>query len=179
MSKIDVRTVSTTEDRKLPIFQEMEDIADRIRIRAFNLFRNRGRDDGNDVDDWLMAEREICWPEAELIEDDDEYEINIALAGFEPGDIEVTATPHELIVKASHETASKRTAKGTDGQVRFSEFRGNEVFRRFPLPTAIDVDSIEAEFENGLLEIEADKAKDMEMTPKGTGRKKIKVRKSD
>lgn len=36
--------------------QRMEET---IRIRAYQLFEQRGRADGNDLDDWLQAEAEV------------------------------------------------------------------------------------------------------------------------
>ncbi len=44
----------TTETRVQP--QELEE---RIRLRAYALFEQRGRLDGHDVDDWLQAEAEL------------------------------------------------------------------------------------------------------------------------
>lgn len=175
MSKIDVRTVKSDDDRSLPIFEEVEKVADQIRVRAFNLFRNRGFSEGRDLDDWLTAEREICWPAAELVEEDDEFEVKIALAGFEPRDIEVTATPRELIVKASR--SGKREQR--DEKVRWSEFRSNEVFRRIALPADINVGKVEAEFERGMLEIEAPKALKSKRTKKPARPRKVKVKKGD
>ena len=32
-----------------------------IARRAFALYEKRGRQDGHDVDDWLLAERELTW----------------------------------------------------------------------------------------------------------------------
>lgn len=175
MSKIDVRTVKSEEDRSLPIFEEVEKVADQIRVRAYNLFRNRGFSEGRELDDWLTAEREICWPAAELVDEDDEFEIKIALAGFEPKDIEVTATPRELIVKASKR--GKREKR--DDNVRWSEFRSNEVFRRIALPADINVAKVEAEFEHGMLEIEAPKAAQSKRAKKPARPRKVKVKKSD
>jgi len=34
-------------------------LEDKIRIRAYELFEARGREDGRDLDDWLQAEAEI------------------------------------------------------------------------------------------------------------------------
>ena len=33
-----------------------------IRVRAYELFERRGREDGHDLDDWLQAESEITMP---------------------------------------------------------------------------------------------------------------------
>ncbi len=34
-------------------------LQDQIRARAFQLYEQRGRDDGHDLDDWLQAEAEL------------------------------------------------------------------------------------------------------------------------
>lgn len=167
MSNVDIQKVDSTEDRSLPIFAEFDELMDRIRVRAYNLFRDRGFSEGRDLDDWLIAEREVCWPAAELDEDDDEFELKVALAGFEPEEITVTANPRELIVKASHESKRK---KGEKPEIRWSEFRSNDVYRRVELPADVDIDKIKAKFKNGLLEIDAPKA-----VKKAKRAKKIKV----
>jgi HSP20 family protein len=153
MSKLNIKKVPSTDDRTLPVFGEIDDLFDRIRERAFERFRVHGIG-GRELEDWLEAEREVCWPASELVEEDDEFEVKIALAGFKPGDIELTATPRELIVKAEHDYDEVEE----DETVHFSEFRHSTVYRRIPLPSDIDVTKVEAEFEHGLLEIEAPKA---------------------
>ena len=40
----------------------------RIQQRAFELFAGRGFASGHDVEDWVSAERELCWPATELAE---------------------------------------------------------------------------------------------------------------
>ncbi len=162
MSKVDVKSTPSTEDRSLPVFAEVEELMERIRERAYGLFRERGGDEGRDLDDWLRAEREFCWPAAELEEEDDEFELKVALAGFGPNNITVTASPRELIVKAFRETGSENTAEEgkEEADIRWSTFRSNNVYRRIELPTPIDVSKVKAKLENGLLEIEAPKAEE-------------------
>ena len=154
MSNIKVRPVHSTEDRSLPIFAEFDKIADRIRDRAYAMFCERGFGEGYDLADWLNAERQICWPAAELEEDDDEFRLKVAMAGFDPKEIAVTATPHEIFVKAGHE--SKQEGQD-DTRVCWSEFRSNNVYRHFDLPTDIEVDDIAAHYTNGMLTIDAPK----------------------
>lgn len=156
MSRVDVQKVPRDDDRTLPIFAELDSLADRIRMQAYNLFARRGTDDGRALDDWLAAEREVSWPAAELAERDGELTLEVALAGFEPNEIEVTATPREIIVKAGHE--NRREGNRPEPKVQWSEFRSNNVFRRVELPAAVDVDKIAASYENGLLKIAAPKA---------------------
>ncbi len=158
MAEINVQKVPDAEDRSLPVFGELDRLADRIRVQAYNLFARRGASDGHALDDWLAAEREVCWPSAELIERDKEFVLKVALAGFEPKDIDVTATPREIIVKAGHEQKTKSADK-EEGKCRWSEFRSKEVFRRVLIPADVDVGNISANLKNGLLEIVAPRAK--------------------
>lgn len=108
------------------------------------------------MDDWLAAERQLCWPAAELTERNDEYLLDVALAGFKPAEIEVTATPREIMIKGGHK--SEQSA-GSESKVRWSELRSRDAFRRIGLPTTVDVEKISASIENGLLKIVAPKAR--------------------
>jgi HSP20 family protein len=157
MPQLNIQKVRTEDDRTLPIFEEFEKLADRIRLEAYNLFAGRGAHEGRALDDWLTAEREVCWPAAELSERDGAFVLNVALAGFDPAELKVTATPREIMVKASHEHKEESTGK-EEQKLRWSEFRSNDVFRRVELPSAVDVDKISAKYENGLLEIVAPQA---------------------
>jgi len=158
MSKPEIHKVSAADDRSLPVFAEFDEIADRIRQRAFDLFSLRGHQHGNTLDDWLAAEREICWPTAELKESKKAFKLKIALAGFDGDDITVTASPGELIVKAAHNAGQQTPDEGDEENVRWSEFRSAEVFRHIVLPQRIDVDSVTAAFKHGMLKITAKKA---------------------
>lgn len=153
MSKLSVKNVSSEEDRSLPIFTEFDKITDRIRELAYRLFTERGFEGGHALDDWLAAEHEVCWPAAELVEEDDEYEIKVALAGYDPDEISVAATPEAIIVKADH-----RSEEEDEDVVRhFSEFHSNRVYRRFGFPEGVKLGDVEAKYKNGLLTIEVEK----------------------
>ena len=156
MSQLNVQKVRTTNDRSLPIFAEFDQLAERIRMQAYNLFAHRGAGDGRALDDWLTAEREVCWPAAELAEREGEFVLDVALAGFEAGDIAVTATPSEIIVKAAHKHEQTSAGKN-EPKLRWTEFRSSNVFRRVELPAQVEVERISASFENGLLKILAPK----------------------
>jgi len=160
MTEIKVQKI-TEEGKKptLPVFKEMESVLERIRARAFDLFSRRGFVGGHALDDWLAAEREICWPAGELAEQDKAYTLSVALPGFEPADISVTATPHELVVHAKSKVESKREEAVKKGEkMCWSEFRGNDVYRQVDLPKNIDPQSVTASLHNGLLKIVATKA---------------------
>jgi HSP20 family protein len=157
MANIMIQRAAKPSERTLPVFKETEELLQRIRARAFELFSGRGFGDGHALDDWLAAEREICWPAGELVEGDADFTLNVALAGFEPGDVSVTATPRELIVHAKSKT--ERTEEPTaKGAIRWSEFRSNDVYRRVELSQDIDVEKVSATLKNGLLKVVAAKA---------------------
>jgi Protein of unknown function (DUF2934) len=43
------------------------DLQEQIRRRAYELYEQRGRDDGHELDDWLHAESEVTQPKAMTI----------------------------------------------------------------------------------------------------------------
>jgi HSP20 family protein len=167
MPKLNVEKVPTTEDRSLPVFAEFDEILDRLRDRAYGFFCTRGGGEGHALDDWLAAERQLGWPATELAEQDGEYELSVALPGFEPGEINVTATPRELIIKAAHLTKHEEgQSKARPGVVHWSEWSRDDVIRRVELPEEVNVDKISAELKSGVLTIEAPKAAEKPQKPK-------------
>ncbi len=51
--------------RKTNSAEAQLDIEEQIRQRAYELYQERGGADGNDVEDWLTAERELRETQAE------------------------------------------------------------------------------------------------------------------
>lgn len=35
------------------------EMLEKVRLRAFELYEDRGRKDGHDIDDWLLAEKQV------------------------------------------------------------------------------------------------------------------------
>jgi len=151
--KISVEKIRNGDPNRL--WERLNALADEIRQRAFSRFERRGQTGGGDVDDWLEAERELVWsPPSELIEGKEDFQARVALAGFDPKDIEVTAAPEALVIEAD----KTHTHKTTAGNVHFCEFSGQKLLRRINLPTAIDVDKVTASLDNGMLQVTAPKA---------------------
>jgi len=134
---------------------EVEKLFDQVRRRAYGLFEWRGRGEGQDVDDWLTAEREMLWsPPAELTEKENAYQARIAAPGFDAKEIQVSVTPESIVVKAE----ANQTGDKQEGSVHFSEFAERTLFRRIDLPEPIDVDKVKATLDKGLLVLTAEKA---------------------
>jgi HSP20 family protein len=152
MSQVAVKKGNDGSKETLPIFAELAKRFQAIERRAFDLFEKRGRELGHELEDWLKAEHELLgWPAAELSEKDGAYEMQIALPGFEAKEVEVTATPLEIVVHA----ATKQEVKGEKENVVWTEFGSNDVYRRFELPNPIEIGKVTANLENGLLRINA------------------------
>jgi HSP20 family molecular chaperone IbpA len=158
MADIKVQEVEKADQRTLPIFEQVGKLMERIQQRAYELFANRGFVSGCALEDWLTAEHEICWPAAKLSETEQEVQLSVALPGFEPGEVSVAATPRELIVHAAARTEQRHKTPKADGQVLWSEFGSNEVYRRVALAQPIKVSKVTATLSQGLLKIVAKKA---------------------
>jgi HSP20 family protein len=107
------------------------------------------------VDDWIQAEHELVWmPQSEFIENDREFRARLAVPGFDPTELDVTATPNELIVQAKHEHKHDES----EGNVQYCEFGEKRLFRKLNMPAKIDQDRVTASLDKGILQIVAKKA---------------------
>jgi HSP20 family protein len=152
MSSVEVRRYHQWENAPKEIFEAVERLLEEVQRRAFDLFHKRGGIGGRDLDDWLQAERQLH-PAAELIERERDFQIRVALPGYDPKDVQVAALPDSILLEAK---ASSHPDK-EDGEVRFSEFSESAVCRRFDLPGGIDVEKVAAKLDKGILEITAGK----------------------
>ena len=157
MSQIAITKANDAEKQTLPVFEEIAKRVAAIQRRAFDLFEKRGRELGHDLEDWLKAEHELLgWPAAELTEKNGAYQMEITLPGFAAKDVQITATPDEVIVHA----ATKEEKKTEKEDVLWTEFGSNNVYRRFGVPKPINVEKVVANLEDGLLRITAPKAQE-------------------
>jgi HSP20 family protein len=156
MSTVLIERVRHLNEKEKPlVFGAVEKTIEKIRQRAFSLFEQRGDLPGLDWEDWLLAEHEVLGSaSAELLESDKELRLRIAVPGVESKDVTVTATPESLIVQAH---ASHRHS-AADGEIRFCEFSEDALCRQFGLPALIDVNTVSASLEKGVLNVVATKA---------------------
>ena len=154
MTKLKVQAVDTADSPNASALAEFGQLDDRIRDHAYELFARRGFCSSGPMDDWLAAKRRVCGA-AELAEAKDRYVLKLALAGYEPDDIDVTATADRLFVKAGFETRKADTHEREGEVVHFSEFESGNVYRYIDLPRAIDTDRVVARLKGGILTVEA------------------------
>lgn len=154
MPQVAITKVNNAETKTLPVFEEVAKRLEAVERRAFELFEKRGRELGHELEDWVKAEHELLgWPAAELAEKNGAYELEITLPGFEAKEVEVTASPSEVIIHA----ASEREKKTQKENVLWTEFGSSDVYRRFEVPNAINVDQVTAKLDNGILKVSAPK----------------------
>lgn len=148
-----IRKLDPAEPEALSMLETMDSLFGAIRDRAFDLFQERGKATGRELDDWLRAERELLRvPPAELVEEANQYHIRLEVPGFEPNQVEVTAMPDSIVVQA--EAKDQKDTK----TVRFSEFAAKKLFRHFEMPEPIDPQLVKATLAKGILELTAPKA---------------------
>lgn len=87
-------------------------------------------------------------------EDKQQYVIEASVSGFKPEEIQVTAEGDTLTIHAAKKE-EKKEEKGT--YVRRERYAG-EMSRSVTLPTAIDVNQIQATYEHGVLTLRVPKA---------------------
>lgn len=154
MSKVAIEKVDGKKAGGSSVLDDLKALSERIGHRAFELFQHRGGGDGRAMEDWFNAERDLLRiPEAEFVEHDGEFKLQINAPGFDAGDIHVTALPDALIVKGT----STHEHDATEGNVHFCEFDRKTLFRRFDLPKAIDPDGVTADLDKGVLRLTARK----------------------
>src|SRR5262245_6481515 len=152
MNKLLIRKLDPAHPTALSMFDTMDRLFDAIRERAFGLFQERGGAAGRDLEDWLLAERELLWvPPAELADEQNQYRIRLAVPGLEANEVEVTAMPDSVVV---HAEASNKEGKDKE-TVRFSEFAEKKLFRRFEFSEPINPELVRADLAKGILEITA------------------------
>ncbi|MDE3199761.1 MAG: Hsp20/alpha crystallin family protein [Acidobacteriota bacterium] len=142
----------------LTIFEEMEKLSNEIQQRAFDLFKERGGNDGFDLGDWFEAEKELLRHipvEVEVL--DKEIVVRAEVPGFEVKDISVTLEPYRLTILAKKEFKEEKK-EGKETTKHYSEISQKEAMRQVLLPDAVAPERTTARLEKGVLEVHMDKA---------------------
>ena len=108
------------------ILDRAEEIYDAISRRAFELFEERGREEGNDRGDWLRAEFQVLKPlPIELIENADSFTLRAQLPGYKAEEVKISAEPLRIIINAkserSEDAENDEPVFGDEGSTKFSD----------------------------------------------------------
>src|SRR5690606_4928253 len=102
----------TTEDIQVKkhgsIQHTLNELHEMISRRAYELFENGGLFAGP-LADWFRAERElISRPPIELRQKDGQFELDAALPGIDPKQLDVQVTPEDVLITATEEHRNER-----------------------------------------------------------------------
>ncbi len=157
MSNVPVQEI--TEGKGIPPawVDKLLEFTEQVRHKAFELFEQSGRPHGHDVNHWLEAEKQLpTAPRYDVLETADEVDVCVAVPGFDAEEIGVVALPDSLLVKATSKIGLERR----QGELLYSEFDDQTLFRRIPLPAEIDVTRVRANLDKGILRIAAPRAEE-------------------
>jgi len=130
-------------------------IHDAIARRAYELFENEGRLDGNDVRHWIEAEKEILYSVPITTEESDaEIVVRAEVPGFTAGELEVDAESRRLTISGKHESKQETT----EGESVTSEESSVEILRSIELASDVDTGRVSASLKDGVLTVLLPKA---------------------
>lgn len=93
-------------------------------------------------------------PAAEMHETPDAIHLKLEVPGMEAEDLDVQVTAEAVAISGERRSETKTEEKGmTRSEFRYGSFR-----RVIPLPTRIQNDNVEAEYKNGVLNLNLPKA---------------------
>lgn len=101
-------------------------------------------------------------PEANISEDENKYQIELAVPGLEKKDIKVEIDKD--ILKVHHESSEKK--ENENHRYSRREFRYNGFTRTFIIPESVDDSKLKAKYENGILILELPKKQKSEVEQK-------------
>ncbi len=110
---------------------------------------------------WRLPMEEKGWmPAVDIFEKDDKFVVKAELPGMKEEDIDVSVVGDTLTIKGEKKTESEVNEE----DYYRSERTYGSFYRSVPLPSTVDADKIEANFEDGVLEVTLPKS--AEIKPK-------------
>ena len=132
------------------LLDRVQDVSNSIARRAFEIFEDRGRAFGHDLEDWLRAESEFLHPiHLDIAESDDAVTVRAEVPGFSAKELEVGVEPHRLTISGKREAKKDRTSKKTI----YSEHCRNQIFRAVDLPAEVASSKVTVSLKDGVLEL--------------------------
>ncbi len=136
------------------MLERLAEITKETAHKAYEIFQRRGGEFGRELDDWFHAESEVLLPvKVEVTETDDLINVRAAVAGFKPEEVKVSVKDNLLVLTGENKSSEKRE----DENMIFSEFRSNKFCRRIKLPGDVDGDKVEANLNDGVLQLKLPK----------------------
>ena len=110
--------------------------------------------------DWLMERRNTTAPAVNILENDDEYKIEVAAPGMTKEDFKVHINEdNELIISMEKHNEEKEEDKKHKGTYLRREFSYTQFQQSLLLPDNVERDKISAKVEHGVMSIDIPKKK--------------------
>ena len=146
----DVNLVSVHE-----LFEHTQDVFNLIARRAFEIFENRGRVHGSDLEDWFLAESELLTPvKFHLSESGERLTARAEVPGFHRQEIKVSLEPRRLSISGKAEPLENQKSEKHPHSHRPAQL----MFHVVDLPCEVDLSKAKASFNDGRLEVVMPKA---------------------
>jgi HSP20 family protein len=92
----------------------------------------------------------------DIYQTDDDIVVEAAMPGVKPDDIDISITGDTLTIRGK--VSEEREEGGEGRQYHLRERRFGHFYRSLRLPSSLDADKAEAEFDNGVLKLRLPKA---------------------
>ena len=113
--------------------------------------------------DWLMERRNTTAPAVNILENDDEYKIEVAAPGMTKEDFKVHINEdNELVISMEKHNEEKEEDKKHKGTYLRREFSYTQFQQSLLLPDNVEREKISAKVEHGVMSIDIPKKKVME-----------------
>jgi len=144
-SSADLNLVSVHE-----LFEHMQDVSNLIGRRAYEIFESRGHAQGNDREDWFLAESELLTPvKFHLSESGEQLIARAEVPGFNREEIKVSLEPHRLSISGKAEPSKDHPSENHNHSHRHAQL----IFRVIDLPCEVDLSKAKATLNNSTLEV--------------------------
>lgn len=132
------------------MFRKFDEVTNEIANRAFNFFCERNGGFGTPLDDWFKAEAEVLRPTpVEITETSDVVNIQAAVPGFKPDEIEISVKGDILTLIGE----TKSEEKEEDENTFYSEWTSNCFCRQLTLPAEVETKNVGTSLKDGVLQI--------------------------
>ncbi|HTU45423.1 MAG TPA: DUF2934 domain-containing protein [Bryobacteraceae bacterium] len=139
MPKVEVTIAESDGSLAKGLRADFDALMQRVRKRAYELFEQRGRKDGADLDDWFCAEQELLSSaKVETQQEPGQYILRLSMPGFSGKDLKVYTLGDTLIVKGLVREKSEAEAASAE--------QSRSIFYQWPLPARAHSNEITAEY---------------------------------
>lgn len=108
------------------------------------------------ISEWRTTDFNLNLP-LDVAESEDEFIVKASVPGIDPDDIDITVTKNTLTIKGE----MKKEEETEEERYHLRERRYGRFTRSITLPTSVNTDMIDANYENGVLVLHLPKTEEM------------------